>query len=569
MFFDFAAAFPSLAHEFMMAVLEFLDLPQTFCAFVANLYRGNSCKLSAAGDLHAVFGIRAGIRQGCPLSPLLFALCGDLLLRRLRHELPDGDVLRAYADDIGLVTGSIFSSASVFAPLFSEFAMVSGLSLNLAKTVFLPLSDDTLDDFRLELERQLPTWGAVQIRRWAEYLGFVLGPEAGDRTWQKALAQYSKRVELWSQLGLGLHFTTVAYNVYIASLLSFLLQLEVVPVAFRALEASALRRLVPGPAQWILPADLHALRRHYGMPHDFADIADVSLAARFRVAHCEAAAAGGLQVSTAVRRLADLYRRTPFLYRMGRWRQWFLHSYVHNLQEAVEEYSRRGITVAALEVDVSAGASSLRPRAHAPRAAQGIQRAARAALVRAARAHPETRLRQKLERWRLPLFPRLRAQRAARVLLRLRQVVPPRVVAAVLRTWYNGWCTRRRFQGRGKCVFGCSHGADAVEHCIQCTRIHRHGESQLRLLPAPTFADRGVSFMLLDAHSRMPDDVLARRALLLTAAYRLHCRYRRGEPFSDPEVLTRALAQATREAAVGHARAMRALDTTWVASSST
>ena len=75
--------------------------------------------------------------------------------------------------------------------------------------------------------------------------------------------------------------------------------------------------------------------------------------------------------------------------------------------------------------------------------------------------------------------------------------------------------------------------------------------------------------MLLDAHSRMPDDVLARRALLFTAAYSLHCRYRRGEPFSDPEVLTRALAQATREAAVGHARAMRALDTTWVASSST
>ena len=37
------------------------------------------------------------------------------------------------------------------------------------------------------------------------------------------------RSELWASLGLGLHFTSVAYNVYITSVLGFLLQLEVLP----------------------------------------------------------------------------------------------------------------------------------------------------------------------------------------------------------------------------------------------------------------------------------------------------------------------------------------------------
>ena len=87
-FFDFAAAFPSLAHEYLQDVLEYLQLPKTFRNFVSCLYFGNGCRIAAAGENHAGFSIRAGIRQGCPLSPLLFALCGDLLLRRLRQDLP-------------------------------------------------------------------------------------------------------------------------------------------------------------------------------------------------------------------------------------------------------------------------------------------------------------------------------------------------------------------------------------------------------------------------------------------------------------------------------------------------
>ena len=181
--------------------------------------------------------------------------------------------------------------------------------------------------FRDALECHWPGWGAVQVRGWAEYLGFVLGPDAGVRMWTKAFSQYERRTALWAQLGLGLHHTSVAYNVYIASLLGFFLQLEVLPPEWPSLEVAALRKLVPGPASWILPADLHALRRHFGMPHDFADLGDVSLAARFRVACREAAVSGGLRVFTKVRRLEALYRDTPHLCRSGRWRRWFFHSF--------------------------------------------------------------------------------------------------------------------------------------------------------------------------------------------------------------------------------------------------
>ena len=149
------------------------------------------------------------------------------------------------------------------------------------------------------------------------------------------------------------------------------------------------------------------------------------------------------------------------------------------------------------------------------------------------------------------------------MLQRLARLVPPRVVAAVLRTWFNGWCTARRFQANGRCFFGCSMGEDSVDHYMGCPRLHRHGQLRLRLHVAPTFEERGLRFFLLAGAHELSDMILTRRALLLAAAYRLYCRCRRQPAFSDQEVLRRALDQAVKEAAQGHVGALRAVDSVW------
>ena len=72
-FFDFAAAFRSLNHEFLHETLIHLHLPRSLTNFIDNLYLGNDCSIRISRSSFERFSIRAGIRQGCP--PFPFALC--------------------------------------------------------------------------------------------------------------------------------------------------------------------------------------------------------------------------------------------------------------------------------------------------------------------------------------------------------------------------------------------------------------------------------------------------------------------------------------------------------------
>ena len=60
--------------------------------------------------------VHSGVRQGCLQSPIIFALCADVLLTELHTVLRTDELVRAFADD----TGVVITDYEVSLPHFAE-----------------------------------------------------------------------------------------------------------------------------------------------------------------------------------------------------------------------------------------------------------------------------------------------------------------------------------------------------------------------------------------------------------------------------------------------------------------
>ena len=73
-FLDFAKAYDSVPHEGLMKRLESLGFGDRMLEFIRGLYKNPSMKVKLTDEIGPIFNVEVGVRQGCPLSPMLFNL---------------------------------------------------------------------------------------------------------------------------------------------------------------------------------------------------------------------------------------------------------------------------------------------------------------------------------------------------------------------------------------------------------------------------------------------------------------------------------------------------------------
>ena len=219
-------------------------------------------------------------------------------------------------------------------------------------------------------------------------------------------------------------------------------------------------------------------------------------------------------------------RRTEELDIERRWSDWFNEGPPQRMEAVVKDWKSQGHTKDTL-IERALGQAPRPVEAKRwKKAARSIQATAAKILRRKQwlRAGPKT-LRKKLGGWNADVLPGHRVQRSVEAMRRLPRKTPPRIKAAVLRSWLDGWCTKRRFGSRGsKCMFGCEHGEDALSHYTRCSKVWGFGCKHLHLDVPETPSGRTTAAMLWERGC--PKKRLIDLATMMAVAYRAHNKLR-------------------------------------------
>ena len=84
---DNAKAFDRLQHQFALDVLHAFNLPPSLINAVKTLYNGAETRAKITGHLAPPFPNTSGVKQGCPLSGLLYILVQEVQLRMIREDV--------------------------------------------------------------------------------------------------------------------------------------------------------------------------------------------------------------------------------------------------------------------------------------------------------------------------------------------------------------------------------------------------------------------------------------------------------------------------------------------------
>ena len=87
LFLDQEKAFDRVSHEFLYKVLEKFGFGGSFIHWIKLLYSNASTMININGFLTSKVLLKSGVRQGCPLSPLLYVLVIEILALQLRANL--------------------------------------------------------------------------------------------------------------------------------------------------------------------------------------------------------------------------------------------------------------------------------------------------------------------------------------------------------------------------------------------------------------------------------------------------------------------------------------------------
>ncbi len=179
-----------------------MALGSSYIRMIKVLYANPTAMVLTGRTCSSLFDIARGSRQGCPLSPFLFALSLEPLAQTIRIDKDITPIticgtshhISLYADDVLLYLGNPLWSIPNILTIFGCFGEISGYKINWTKSALLPLNDTMRNT-------ALPS--GIPVVKQFKYLGITIGASLQyiiKTNYEGILSKISCNLDNWSSL---------------------------------------------------------------------------------------------------------------------------------------------------------------------------------------------------------------------------------------------------------------------------------------------------------------------------------------------------------------------------------
>ena len=220
---DFEKCFDRIEWSAVYKTMELFNFGNTFINWVKLLYNDIYSCTTNNGHSSEWFNPSRGLRQGCPMSPYIYLLCGEIFANLVRNSskikgipLCDSEIrISQYADDTNLFSMFDKSSLDGITEIFNTIEKSMGVKVNYDKTNIYRIGSIRYSQAKLYTQKNF---------RWESSPINVLGVDIShsediviERNYNQVLSNVRDVLNLWENRDLSLMGKVLVVNSLLAS----------------------------------------------------------------------------------------------------------------------------------------------------------------------------------------------------------------------------------------------------------------------------------------------------------------------------------------------------------------